>query len=414
MHRGFVMGFAVAWTACCANGMAMETEIARANALYEAGKEDEAKVLYQQAADQGSAEGHFRLAYQYVLDGELGRDHFVAAARLGHDEALDFALDELLFRANGLKRANPKLAMEVYLEAKKANPNLMLYDEADTVLAMERCLKAPPFEADAFMEKYGVADEDGEYPFYDIWELAEEASLGGRFGTPDPGLVFNLVVRGGQVPAEFNSAVEAVYSNYVEGVVRPFDISDHITSGMGMGYCALREDEKCETKRVERIDALANAYPGIHAGCIRLTYSAATTYFDFKARIEEGHGGSGRAAWVTESAGEHKDRFVERLGSMMAGEMAWPTNDTDTVRLELLDTLEQMQQLLLDKTNPIIDLPTPDQVTLVQWQWSNFMESLVHLMEQAQPSINSDAIRTSMALERIGHLKAFQHLVKDN
>ena len=92
-----------------------------------------------------------------------------------------------------------------------------------------------------------MKDEDGVPPYYDIWELAEEASKGGRFGKPDPELVFNLVMRGGSVPDEFESAVNEVYHNWKNGIVMQFCICDHVVSDVGIGYCSVR-GKSCYSK----------------------------------------------------------------------------------------------------------------------------------------------------------------------
>jgi hypothetical protein len=413
VNRRWVIGVAVVVSGLCAMGGPLEETATQANALYEAGKKDEAKVLYQQLAEQGFAEGHFRLAYQYILEGDQGRDHFIAAARLGHQEALGYALDELLFRANGLRAANPSLAMEVYQQARKANPQLELYDEAAKLKTMELCLKAPPFDVDAFMAKYGIEDEDDEYPFYDVWELAEEASHGGRFGTPDPGLVFNLVIRGGLVPAEFQFAVEETHANYVQGVIRPFDICDYASSGIGVGYCAGRAYRVSEKERLSRVDQVAARHPNIHSGCIRLTYTAFSQFIDFKTDYEEGHGGSGRSAWILDSEVEQKDAFLDRLESLLSGTVPSVTNEAEAVRSELVETLQQTLELLDAQAEPREYVPSAEQVMTVHRQWHNYVEIMGHLMLQIHPSVDESFWKTWLAGQRMEQLKAVQQLVRD-
>ena len=224
-----------------------EEILSQANALFEAGENLKAKELYLEAAKNGSAEAHFAIAYKYDVTREERIRHFSEAARKGHAEALEFALEELLFRANSLRIANPLKALNLYREAKRANPKLKLHNERSKLQIMKKCAEPKGFEVEEFLRKYNVKDEDGVPPYYDIWELAEEASKGGRFGKPDPELVFNLVMRGGSVPDEFESAVNEVYHNWKNGIVMQFCICDHVVSDVGIGYCSVR-GKSCYSK----------------------------------------------------------------------------------------------------------------------------------------------------------------------
>jgi len=103
-------------------------DLKQADQVYEAGDRDAAKKLYLKAAKKGSPEAHFAIAHKYSVTPEESIYHFSEAAKRGHDEALDYALDALLFRANSLERATPQKALEVYKQAKKANPEIKLLE----------------------------------------------------------------------------------------------------------------------------------------------------------------------------------------------------------------------------------------------------------------------------------------------
>lgn len=214
--------------------------LSKANKLYEAGKKIQAKKIYEDIAKQGEAQAHFALAYKYVLTKKQTIYHFTQAAIKGHEKALAYALDYLLFRANSLELADPKKALEIYKEAKKNNPNLKLYDEKDKLKTLKLAAKSNNFDAKAFIKKYKIKDTNSS-PYY-IWELAQEASKNGRFGKANPKLVFDLVVRGGNVPAEYEAAVKDTYNNWQNGIAK-FDLCKFITSGMGMGYCSYRTEK---------------------------------------------------------------------------------------------------------------------------------------------------------------------------
>jgi len=83
-------------------------DLRQADKLYEAGDRESAKKLYVKAANKGSADAHFATAYKYHVTPEERIYHYSKAAMKGHEDALDCALDALLFRANSLERANPQ------------------------------------------------------------------------------------------------------------------------------------------------------------------------------------------------------------------------------------------------------------------------------------------------------------------
>ncbi|MCB0369297.1 MAG: sel1 repeat family protein, partial [Bdellovibrionales bacterium] len=204
----------------------------QAEELVQAGDKESAKKFFEKAADKGSPEAHFALAYRYRVPREEGIYHFSEAAKKGHGKALGYALEYLLFRADSLEYADPKGALALYYKAKKANPDLDLYDEENKLRIMKMCAEAGDFDSEAFCKKYDIQPHSNE-TLYHVWQIAEEASRGGRFGKPDPELVFQIVIRGGWVPAEVQYAVEETYKNWKNGEVKEFNICDYITSGAG-------------------------------------------------------------------------------------------------------------------------------------------------------------------------------------
>ena len=221
--------------------------VAQADKAFLSGNGDAAKALYLKAAAMGSADAHYWLATRYPLTREEKISHYSEAAKGGQVGALTAALDMLLFRAHSLTEADPQKALDLYDEVKKANPQLNAgYYEEEGVRVMKMCVEPERFDARRFMKKYGVKEqeEDPDLSFgdeYYVWRLAEEASTGGRFGKPDPELVFNLVMRGGFAPAELIPAIEETYKNWKKGIAKKFDLCKYVTSGYGQKYCAARE-----------------------------------------------------------------------------------------------------------------------------------------------------------------------------
>src|SRR5699024_4473770 len=236
-----------------ASAQQAKENLAKADSLYEVGQKKKARNLYERAANEGSADAHFALAYKYPLSKQQRIDHFATAAKEGHGEALEKVLDELLFRANGLTEVEPQRALDLYCKAKKANPNLNLFNEQQTAKTLKQSALTADFNAQHFIDKYDVTKSEADSP----WKLAEEASCpGGRFGKPDPKVVLALVVRGGFAPAARMAAVDSVYQHYQNGIVKPFNICDYVTSGYGMSFCASRDNKEDSSLRQARLDSL--------------------------------------------------------------------------------------------------------------------------------------------------------------
>src|SRR5699024_11798942 len=154
-----------------ASSQQAKANLAQADSLYKAGKKEQARTLYKKAAKEGSLDAYFALAYKYPLSKQQRIDHFATAAKKGHAEALENVLDELLFRANGLTEVKPQRALDLYRKAKKANPNLNLFNEQQTAKTLKQSALTADFNAQHFIDKYDVTKSEADSP----WKLAEEA-----------------------------------------------------------------------------------------------------------------------------------------------------------------------------------------------------------------------------------------------
>jgi len=214
-----------------------------ADKAFNSGQEEKAKKLYMEAAAMNNAEAHFAIAYKFIVSEEERIFHFSEAAKMGHAEALEYVLDALFFRSNSLTDTKPELALEIYNLAKSHNPSLTIYDEEHKISTIKKSIEADPFDVDEFIKKYKISKGEISVP-YGIWELAAEASRGGRFVNPNPKLVLQLVSRGGSVPAELMSAIDSVYFNWKKNKVFEFNVCDYVTSRDGISYCSTKEGSK--------------------------------------------------------------------------------------------------------------------------------------------------------------------------
>jgi tetratricopeptide (TPR) repeat protein len=361
-------------------GQEYEEYLLKANKSYESGDQDTAKELYLKAAEKG------------------------------HAEALGYALEKLLFRANSLRLADPQKALDLYHEAKKAKPDLSLYDEENTVKVMKMCVEPKGFDAEQFMKKYGVEDEGEQNPDYHVWELAEEASRGGRFGKPDPELVLNLVIRGGAVPAEFMLAVEEVYANWKNGVVKEFNICDHVTSGSGQGYCAERADAEKEEEREIKLNALKEKLGGDAGQLLTRAYDSAVQFIESKASNEEGHGGTGRVAWIIDSEIEQKNQYLELIEKIHAGFIPVPENSFPKADQRLNEMYRHVLHELQKKTEEDDYPVTTDEIRAVQRLWIPYRDASVELFVHMNPSIDKNIWKSWLIEIRIKELKLMLEL----
>lgn len=385
-------------------GQQTDPILAQANASYDAGDLESAQKLYRTAAEKGSADAHFAMAYKYSLTPEESIYHYSEAAKKGHAEALNFALEYLLFRAGNLRLANPQKALEVYTAAKKANPGLQLYDEENIVKTLQKCAAPQKFDVEKFIRQYNI--DDLETIDYHIWELAEEASVGGRFGEPDPDLIFNLVVRGGVVPAELMAAVDVVYDQWKAGEVQEFNLCDHITSGMGGYFCALRASAKAEDIRRAKLDSLKQKLGSSTAALLDAAYSAASNFIQAKAETEEGHYGTGRDAFIADSESEQEDQYVELIAKIQSGFVPSPKNSLAVTDKELNATYRQVMQAIQEKNEEKKYPFTTDDIRSVQRRWILHRDATMAFWKQTRPKVDPSIWQSWLTEIRTAELQA--------
>ena len=376
-------------------------DLKAADSAYDAGDKDKAEKLYLKAAGEGSAEAHYQLGYKFVLPDDEALFHFIEAAKMGHEKALGYALDSLFFRADSLQ-ADPQKALDLYGAAKKANPHLQLFDEEGTVKLLRMCVEPKGFDGAAFMKKYGITE--GEVEGYGIWELAEEASRGGRFGKPDPWLVLNLVIRGSQVPAEMAAAVEDTYQNWKQGVAKPFNLCDYITSGMGQGFCAERDEQKAQAQRKADETKVKAQWPQDHLAAFEALKKASADFIQAREENEVDLSGSGRAAFEIDEENSLQDKFQKALSRFEAGDFPHSTA-ADFKKADA--NLNDLYSRLMKAKDLDYGTVTPNGIRTVQRLWLRYREAWVQFGALRYPQVSPDSWRTWLTHERTAQLADF-------
>jgi tetratricopeptide (TPR) repeat protein len=283
-----------------------------ANKAYDLGNKDKAKELYTKAAAMNNPDAHYALAYKFVITPEEKIFHFSEAAKMGHSEAVAEMFDALLFRANSLSLANPEKAYEIYKQAKSHNPALSFFNEEGYVSTIKKCIEAGYLDEKKFIEQYNVKEIELNST-YSIWELAAEASRGGRFGPPNTKLVLQLVCRGSSVPAELEFAVDSVYGNWKANKNFEFNVCNYVSSGSGLSYCSAKAEKEANKEYLNRIKELTPKLKNNAGDLLIHAFSVAGNFIEEKAWKEELHGGSGYAAWTRESIMQQKSEYLDLI-----------------------------------------------------------------------------------------------------
>ncbi len=359
-----------------------------ADSLYNAGNESKAKEIYLKAASMGNPDAHYDLAYYYVVTQEESLYHNTEAAKMGHEKALEEVLNELFFRAGNFLKANPELAYKIFKIAKSKNPSMKLTEQDPMIVVIKEAIEPGPFDAKNFIEKYKLKDSEinGDYA---VWNLATEASVGGRFGPPNPNLVLQLVSRGGWVPQEVMGAVDDTYANWKENKNVEFKPCDYVTSGYGQGYCAGLDEKQANKEFLIRVDKLTPKLNN-HAGkWLGSCYLIASRYIEEKAWKEEGSDGTGYIAWAKESIIVQKTAYLDLVNKINKGEgLDSVVTDSDADK-KLNDAYRKVIDQLTKK--PIDDIRCPitaDNIKQVQRRWIKYRDSSSQLFAEIAPAIS--------------------------
>jgi len=362
----------------------------KAEKAFESGEKVKAKELYLKAAAMNNAEAHFAIAYKFIVSKEESIFHFSEAAKMGHAKALEEVLDALFFRANSLTDTKPELALEIYNLAKSHNPSLTIYNEECEISTIKKCIEAGSFDAKAFIEKYGIKESELTSS-YGIWELASEASRGGRFGFPNSKLVLQLVCRGGEVPAELETAVNVVYTNWKANKIVEFNVCDYVGSGYGLSYCSTKAEKEANSKYLVRINELSSKLKNNVGELLMNSFIVASKFIEEKAWKEELHGGSGYAMWTRESIMQQKSNYldlIERINNGIKPDTLMQSEESDKIlNVIYLKVMNKLKKKSITEFNAKVDAMG---LRSVQILWITYRDATAKLFAQIEPTVNEN------------------------
>ncbi len=383
----------------------------KAENLYKEGKREEAKEYFQLAAKQGFAEAHYQLAYGYVLTKDEKIDHLVEAAKQGHEQALNLALDCLFFRANNLF-SDPQKALDLYYQAKRANPSIKLFEEEEVLDTLKMCAEAGTFDAEAFIQQYKIIIPSEDRGAYYVWELAERASKGGCFGDPDPKLVLQLVSRGGLVPAELVAAVKKTYANWKTNKKEEFKIDNFVTSGFGYAFISSRRFEIKEKERQKRIDLMADNMTPEKMNLVRIAYKAAEEFINLKVQYSEMadienvcYGGSLENGCVMREISSQMDEYTALINNVKAG-------FTPARTVSNLESDKELNKIYLKVRQALRKKPEAERLPIsvkimqdIQLAWIKHRDASARLFSSLNPKVNELAWKAYITESRVDELK---------
>ncbi len=379
--------------------------------LYERGDKTAAKNTYLLASYLGNPVAHFKLAYRFVLSSYKTEYHLEQAALAGHEKALEMYLDHTFYRAGSIEQANPHKAAAVYGRALRSNPDIkfgFLDPEQTLELAWNQKLR----DKEKFFSKYNVQDEDGEWPFYDVWELAEKASRPSEvFGEPDPALVFWLITHGGHVPGETETAVKTYYQRWKSGGTIEFDICDYVTSGNGATFCSQRKQEKRSSELTADLQDLSDSLSSTQSARLRNAYEEAEKFITLKVQGEEMHSGTARFALMNASKSRQLSEFIGLLSDIVNQEIDGDENPAaeedgklNALYSELLALISENQNVRIGVNTSVV---STEAFRNTQRQWIRYRDSVDEFFKSIHEKDTKviPALLTSRRNEELATLK---------
>ncbi len=177
----------------------------------------------------------------------------VCSAKQGNE----YALQTVLMTLGGVRGGmaiDPGFALAVYEAATSNNPDLhTLYEDRgtkpETSLHREFALiklaaACPPLDVEGFLRQHAVPESSLDESPYAIWQLAEDAAKGKRFGKPNAELAFQLVLRGGGSFDERAAAIRQSHAAWKSAGKQRFSLESCLSSPAGIRYLKQRNKSK--------------------------------------------------------------------------------------------------------------------------------------------------------------------------
>ena len=379
-----------------------ERMLNKANIEYKKGNTKIALQYYLQASKYGSADAHFYLYYRYNLDENQTIYHLEKAFELGHQKAGNALFEKLFLRSTVLYLGDPFKAFILHHRQKALG---QVGVTTKYTKHIEACIKAGFLDVKGFLKRYNELEnyEANKKNIYAGWLLAERASKGGITGKKNNRLALQLVCRSAEVPAELLSAIDFLSKDINKN--KDFNICDHVTSGMGSGFCSSRNKRITDRNFDLKYKSLLSEISTKNAELLRQTVSSGLAYINEKAETEERHGGSGISTWINLSIKEQKESFIDLLYDIVKLKPIGVKTNYSEVKTALTFTLQEILSYLSKK--PIVGegrLNHAD-VMIVQELWDDYSNKASKFMSVIDNSLTQNEWKAFLASKRLNHLE---------
>lgn len=346
------------------------------------------------------------LSYSYSLPLAEDIAHLSQAARAGHPKAFYYLTERLLTRGGSANSADPRRLAEVLKQYRSHHPDFSF----DYQTTLDACIYAGKPD---FNRLNALSAPLAEGYSYRLWQQAENLSKL-QDGNNYDRQVLQLICYGAEVPAELDIAVKdrlKIASNAKQ--TTEFDLCSAITSGMGMGFCASREEQRQEQQRLaklERINQSIKQRLGLAPlKLLEAANSAFELWLQAKTSREEGHGGSGRSAFIIGSQSEQRQNYLARL-EMLSNEEQLVSTFPDFAGAD--KELNQVYRALMKKLRPADDPElymfevTQEDLRAVQRLWLKYRDSNARLFAALEGSTSEQEWQALLTQERSEQLKS--------
>jgi Lysozyme inhibitor LprI/Sel1 repeat len=356
---------------------------------------DEARVWLQKAAQQGQGEAWFLLGGHRLGD-KPDVFYYEKAAENGYQEAFNYLLDELLFRAGA---SADVVKAKKYADLARERNVMLSYDERSTsrfLYTIDQCYEAgTPIIPDSDRPLIPEGADNNEIA---------EMYANGRGVKRSPKLAIALVCHGSGVPAELERLVYNLGSTQEEERLdREFKFCDHVTSVMNIGMCAAREEEVASKKREAEFAVMAEHWSSAQKVAFKKLRAAADDFILLRADKEIDHRGHESSLESMAMDSNFREEFFVAIRMFESGQLP---NDKDFKRADK-DLNEAYSRIMRQKNLEDVGTVTRDGIRATQRKWIKYRDAWTKFAGVKYPGTVSDIFKVWLTQKRTEQLKEF-------
>lgn len=307
----------VFWVSVSSFKSSLEEEFEKAEKLYKSGDEKQSERIFLQLAQKGCVNAAFDLWNRYSSEKYL--KFLFQAAKQGHPKAVEYAIEYLKLNyldENG--KSNWKLAKELYDKIYELD-YIEKYQKDELLDLVNMYRDAGDFDVKKFLKKYNLEERYAKKGRCFFWRVAEELSSernSEKHITPKE--LFQIVLLGIDFPfkgwkSELDTARKNVYENFKKNATPPFFIEEQVVTTHGNNALAWLDVDKKIEKQDLLFNNLFNSYNKVDRAKLLMAIKMARSFFESKASVESGSGGTGKSGNEACSYLEFLENYKETL-----------------------------------------------------------------------------------------------------